>query len=292
MKRITYFILLLSIALITNSCEENGIVFPPSDNSTIFEVTFDGEVFSTEIVNFVTDGEIIVITANKIDTDELFTIRVEDFGIGSFSFEGVNNSASYVENGRVSANIWTTFKETTSKGSIDFTEIDLVNNTISGTFNFIGENEVDGSSKSFINGRFSNIKVSDQPVTDDSFTAKVDGVVFEYISLFATDGVTIGTTQLIKISANSSLSETITIDLNADITTGEYDFGSVFTQTFPTGQYSTSVTDTYVADGKLIITSHDTASKRIAGTFSFEAKDILSSAVAYTITEGEFNVSY
>ena len=291
MKRINYIFVLLTLVFITNSCEENGIFFPPSDNEGVFEVTIDGETFTTTQANFVTDNSDIVITAIKTETNEIFTLAVESFDTRNFSFEGINNVATYIQNDPVSAGIWTTFSETSSRGNITFTDINFVDNTVSGTFSFIGKNAVTNSSKAFSNGTFTNIPLSNQPVSADSFNAKVDGVDFVDISLFATP-ITIGSNNLISISANSSLSETINFNLNADIIPGEYDFGSVFTQTFPTGQYSTSVTDTYVADGKLIITSHDTAVKRIAGTFSFEAKDILSSAVVHTITEGEFNVSY
>lgn len=291
MKRINYIFVLLTLVFITNSCEENGIFFPPSDNEGVFEVTIDGETFTTTQANFVTDNSDIVITAIKTETNEIFTLAVESFDTRNFSFEGINNVATYIQNDPVSAGIWTTFSETSSRGNITFTDINFVDNTVSGTFSFIGKNSVTNSSKAFSNGTFTNIPLSNQPVSADSFSAKVDGVDFVDISLFATP-ITIGTTNLISISANSSLSETINFNLNADIIPGEYDFGSVFTQTFPTGQYSTSVTDTYVADGKLIITSHDTTAKKIAGTFSFEAIDILSSAVVHTITEGEFNVSY
>lgn len=290
MKRIAFYILFLTIALITNSCEENGIFLPPSDD-VVFEVKIDGELFSTSEVSFVNDDNIIVITAIDSNSSEIFTLNVEDFEIGTYSLEGVNNFANYIQNDPTSADIWSTYGETSSRGTIEFTDIDFTKNTVSGRFNFIGTNLSTGSKRAFAEGVFTNIPLSAQPVSQDSFTAKVDGVLFEYISLFATP-ITIGNTNLISISANKSSYNTINFNLNADITPGEYDLGSFITQSYPTGQYTTSITDIYVADGKITIISHDTSAKKIVGTFSFEAKDILSSAVAHSITDGSFSVSY
>lgn len=290
MKRILNLLIVSCFALNFSSCEENGIFFPPSEDNGLFEVTIDDAVFTTSASNFYIDDDILVITSINTTTDEIFTLRVENYSVGSFSFEGINNVATYIKNDPVSAGIWSTFGETSSRGNITFTDIDLSSNTISGSFSFIGENEVLGNSIAFANGKFTDIPRSSQPVSKDNFTAKVDGVVFEDISLFANE-ITIGSTDLISISANRSLSETIGINLNADITPGEYDFGSFITQSYPTGQYSVNG-NTYEAEGKLTITSHDTTAKRISGTFNFDATDILTGTPIHSITDGDFNVSY
>tara|TARA_R110002126_G_scaffold264475_2_gene407530 strand:+ start:6812 stop:7684 length:873 start_codon:yes stop_codon:yes gene_type:complete len=290
MKRITYFFLFLSFVFITNSCEENGIFFPPSENNGVFEVTVDGTIFSTNEVSFTSDNENLVMTAIDTNTNEIFTLTVEDYNIGGFSFEGVNNIATYVQNDPISAGTWSTFGETASRGNIEFTNIDFVNNTISGTFSFIGKNTATGSSKAFSNGSFSNIIRSSQSISEDSFTAKVDGTVFQEMSLFA-NAITVGTTNLISINANKSLNETISFNLNADSTPGEYDFGSLFTQSFPSGQYIVDG-NIYEADGKITIIDHDITAKKITGTFNFDAIPITSTTPVHSITEGAFSVSY
>lgn len=291
MKRIKHFFFLLILAVITNSCEENGIIFPPSNNNGVFEVTIiGGETFSTTEANFITDNDNIVITAIKTDTDETFTLAIESFDIGTFSFEGVNNIATYIKNDPISAGVWSTFGETVSKGNVEFTAINYTDNTVSGRFNFSAKNSATNSSKAFTEGEFTNIPISTQPVSKDSFTAKVDGVVYEEISLFATP-ITIGSTNLISITANRSFSENINFNLNENITSGEYDFGSFITQSYPTGQYVVGG-NIYVADGKITITSHDTNAKKIAGTFNFDATPVTSATPVHSITEGSFNVSY
>ena len=295
MKNIIYFIILISVAFLCNSCEENGIFFPTTSQgqgqtNSSFEVMIDGEIFSTQNVDFTSDGEDIFINASKPETNEIVTLKIDDFGIGNFSFEGASNVASYVKNNLVSADIWSTINSTFSRGNIEFTDIDFVNNTVSGTFNFIGKNLTTGSSSAFTNGVFTNIPKSNLPISDNTFTAKVDGVVYNEISLFA-NLVTIGSNELILINANKSLTETIGLTIQSDISVGEYNFGSFITQTYPTGQYSFNG-DIYVADGKITITAHNKVAKIISGTFQFDASPITSPTPNFSITEGEFSVSY
>ena len=291
MKNISYFLLLISLVFLFNTCEENGFFFPASENGT-FEVSFDGETFSTSNTSFTSDGKDIIITAIDQETNEIFTVKVDDFGIGSFSFEGGSTVGSYVKNDLVSADIWTTVNETSSRGTIEFTNIDFVNNRVSGRFNFIGRNGLTNSSKAFLDGNFKNIPKAIVPVTNNRFTAKVDGVAYEDLSPFASlSPPPFGSTEVIIISANKSLTETIGLTLQSDIAVGEYDFGSFITLTYPIAQYNFAL-DTYFADGKITITNHDTNTKFISGTFQFNASPLTGGTPNFSITEGAFSVSY
>ena len=293
MKNINYFFILVIFTFLFSACEENGIFFPTNTTTQskgLFEVKVNGNVFSTENVNFISDGVDLYINAIKPETNEIFTLKVDDFDIGNFSFEGVNTVASYIKNNALSADIWSTINETSSRGSIEFTNIDFVNNRVSGTFNFIGKNVSTGSSSAFTNGTFTNIPKSDLLITDDIFTAKIDGVEYVEISLFG-NLVNVGSGNLIMISANKSLTETIGIRIPSNISVGEYDFGAFSSQTDPTAQYIFDGT-TYVADGKIVITKHEKISKLISGTFQFNASPITTNTPNYSITEGEFSISY
>lgn len=294
MKNINYFLILLSFVFVFSACQENGIFFPatssPSQNPGFFQVTFNGQVFSTENVSFTSDGVDIYINATKQETSELFTLKVDNFDEGVFSFEGTNTVASYSKNDLVSADIWSTINQTASRGNIEFTNIDFVDNRVSGTFNFIGNNLTTGSANFFANGIFTNVPKSDLAISNNTFTAKVDGVQFEEISLFS-NLITPGGNDLIVINANKSLTETIGITLESSTTAGEYDFGSFITQTYPTAEYTVDGA-TYLAEGKITITLHDTVARIISGTFSFDASPLTSSSPNFSITEGEFSVSY
>ncbi|MDG1398358.1 MAG: DUF6252 family protein [Polaribacter sp.] len=288
MKRTLYFLFVLSFVFIINSCQENGIFFPPSENSGVFEVTIDGVLFTSSKVSFVNDDNTLILTAVKSETDETLTLVVEDFRIGSFSFEGVNNVASYIQSDLISSKVWTTFGETSSRGNIVFTDIDYVENTVSGTFSFIGKNGLAGSSKAFSNGTFTKIIRSDIPVSQDNFKAKVDGVSFEDTTLFS-NSITLGNKDYIRITANKTMTEAIDLTLSADIIPGEYDLGSL--SAYPAALYNING-ESFDGLGKLVVLSHDTTAKRITGTFNFEAISLTSGISSYDISEGEFSVSY
>lgn len=158
MKSVSYFLLIIIFTISFTSCLENGIIFPEKQNiEGNFEVTFDGTILLTSNVNFTLNDQEIIITALKAETKESFILRVVDFNEPSFSFEGEENVASYSIEDSVNTNIWTSLNATTSRGNIQFTEINFTNNTISGTFSFIGRNENLGASKAFSNGSFSNV---------------------------------------------------------------------------------------------------------------------------------------
>lgn len=288
MKNIT--ILLLFFSIIFLSCEEAVLSIPNSQLGSGFEVSFDGKEFFTESVDYTSDGTNIFINAIKPETNEIFTIKIPDFGIGTFDLEGTTNIATYIKNDPTSADIWSTFDAASSEGKVVFTKIDDVNNTVSGTFNFTAENLSSGARKEFTLGRFSDVSKNVLPVSNDDFSAKIEGKEYVDISLFGSL-VSIGSSELIMISANRSLTETIGISLESDISIGTYSFGSFISQSYPTGQYSLNGS-TYVADGEIIITQHDTANKNISGTFEFVASPITSATPNFNITEGAFSVSY
>lgn len=283
--------LLLFFTIIFFSCEEPGLSTPNSQIVSGFEVSFDGKEFFTESVNFTSDGTDIFINAIKPETNEIFTIKIADFGIGTFNLEGTTNIATYIINDAVSADIWSTFDGASSGGKLVFTSIDEVNNTVSGTFNFKAENLLNGAKKEFAFGRFTNVSKSVLPVSNDHFSAKVDGQEYIDISLFGSL-VSVGSNELILINANRSLTETISLSLKSDISVGEYDFGGFVTQTNPTKVNYYLDGGIYQGDGKIIITEHDTINKIISGTFEFIASPITSTTPNFNITEGEFSVSY
>ncbi|TXD50848.1 MULTISPECIES: hypothetical protein [unclassified Polaribacter] len=136
--RFKAFYLILLAVLVCSSCQEDGIVFPTTQNTEVsFLVTIDGVLFSTENASFTTDNVSIFISATIPETKEIITLKVDDFEIGSFSFEGENNVASSSKNNAVSSDVWSTMNATSSRGNIEFTSINFAINTVSGSFNFL-----------------------------------------------------------------------------------------------------------------------------------------------------------
>lgn len=290
MKKIVYLISFLSVF---SSCEKIGVFEPDPETEVTFKVNFDEKSFFTQNVSFTSNGTDIVMSATKQETDEVFTIRISNYGLGSFNFIGANNIGTYVKNNSTSADTWSTANVgaiATIKGSIEFTEIDNINNTVSGTFLFRAKNSSNNNEKDFIVGSFTNVPKSGLTASDNTFTAKLNGVEFNEISLFG-NSATVGSKQLILINANKSLTETIGFSLESDISVGEYDFGSSTAQTYPTGKYVLN-DDTYVADGKINITEHNVTTKFISGTFEFDASLAATSTPNFEITEGAFSISY
>jgi len=158
MKSVAYSLLIIILTISFTSCQENGIFFPEKENiQGNFEVTIDGDIFLTNDVNFTVSNQEILISAFSTSTNETLTLRVANFMDASFSLEGENNVASYTINNLGIMDTWTTLNATSSRGNIQFSEINFTNNTVSGTFSFIGRNQDLGASKAFSNGSFSNV---------------------------------------------------------------------------------------------------------------------------------------
>lgn len=298
MKHFRYYFLLFCLAVITNSCEEAGISFPASGEvqSGVFEVTFDSQIFSTSNVEYTSDNSEIIIAVNNLDTKEIFTLRVDGTSAGTYDLIGFESHASYINNSNPNASdVWSTTSSTVKAGEITISAIDDVNNTISGTFIFSGINLLTGDVKQFTKGSFTNIPKgtgTTPTASNNKFTAKVDGVLYETISVFGTATTVLGTADLILVTGNKSFTEVMTLYFDGDVVPGEYDLGSPFAQTYPSGTYALNNTNLNIGDGKVIVTIHDTATKRIAGTFEFEASPLTSSTPNYSITEGSFDVTY
>lgn len=129
----------------------------------------------------------------------------------------------------------------------------------------------------------------------NSFSAKVGGVNFNeniFSGLESPGAATIA----ITASENGSF-PSIGLAVPNNITPGTYTFNGAFGTR--RGVYNTGSTqnDMYAANsgtGTLTITSHNTSTNQIQGTFSFTASPVVgsSSTNSYNITEGAFAVQY
>lgn len=124
------------------------------------------------------------------------------------------------------------------------------------------------------------------------FYAKVDGVEFqeEYVTSALETSTTPGTITLLAVR---NASELININFPADIVPGDYDFNSFGDIS---AQYALNQTTTgYLGEGTLTITSHNSATGKIVGTFSYVAIQLIpvpGTPASFNITEGSFDVTY
>lgn len=139
-------------------------------------------------------------------------------------------------------------------------------------------------------------KDSDQtgnPIVAESFNAKVDGVTFNETIITGME-FEAASKIIVGGSANSSY-PAISFHMPNDITAGTYTFNGTTLQGLY--QLGPQLNDSYGAaagTGTLTITSHNTATNQVVGTFSFVATPVpgSSGSGSYNITEGSFAVDY
>lgn len=184
--------------------------------------------------------------------------------------------------------------EETVGGTLVITEIDEENQLISGTFTAnVSRMNQDNETVTILaitNGSFNKVKYTTEPTTgpENSFSGKLDGASF-------TPTIVSGMTAFGKLTLNfsNSSSQTIGLAIPADIIAGEYalsGMGSTYSAT-----YNESQNRVYeAASGKLTISKHDKAAKRVEGTFNFEAQPFPGSNATgtHSITEATFALTY
>lgn len=273
---------------------------PDKNNSElgVFQVDFDGETFKTDNVIGTLAGGVMNITAFRGDNQESLILTVFADEPGTYEVGVIENvvevnSITYSTNTKTGAgHVWIGAKDfTTAQGEIVITEIDEENKTISGTFLFTGHN-VDNGTKEFTNGKFINVSYETDLLpsnNDNSFFAKVDGVEFKEDGVQGI-AISLGGMSTIGISATKNNLQTIGLNLDANMKPGEYELS---TFSIPSGLYSKSFSESFASEkGKVIITTHDVANKRIIGTFEFTASSFLMPDEKFEVTEGSFDVTY
>lgn len=263
------------------------------------QVDFDSQTYIADIATASVSGDIINITGLKGTNQEMVTLTVFANSLGTYNIGVANgttevNAAAYNTNSKDgSGDTWigvTNFID--SQGEITITEIDQVNETISGTFFFTGHH-TELEPKEFTNGVFDKVSFATQVAPssgNNEFFAKVDGVEFkeEKINAIAASGGGISNLGIVATMNNDT--RVISLSLDPDVVPGEYDLKAFVA---PTGLYNKSSTEFFSSEsGKVVITIHDKTNKRIVGTFYFTATSFLTPDVEHEITEGSFDVTY
>lgn len=174
-------------------------------------------------------------------------------------------------------------------GSITITNINTVNKTISGTFNFKGywsdSDVTDIPPIQFTNGVFTNIPYVDQIDNGDTFFAKVDGTEFEEVDLEVLE-LGIGTFDYYSIGAQNADLNSMTVSVRTNIDAGTYPITGDDAVDVVQIIYSVNDIDHKAMSGNVIIT--EKTATRLKGTFSC----VTDGTPSYTITEGSFDVAY
>ena len=252
-------------------------------NVTFFKVDFNGQTFNTNTTTAIlTNGQIIINASKGLNQQETFSIALKGNRLGDFT--SVDDVINYVvANPDDYGYVNYTSTLTTNTGKVTITQIDTVNKTISGTFNYMG-NWSDFSNLNppapieFTNGSF-KIPYTESVVSSDTFFAKVNEVEFVE-SFIATALVTVNNVDVISINATNSVDDRISISID---------------DTFTVGNTYSAVNEAKCSlkeDGVVSFANAGTVkilsktNTKISGIFSF------TTASGRTVTEGTFDVGY
>jgi len=124
-----------------------------------------------------------------------------------------------------------------------------------------------------------------------SFFAKIDGVEFTEDTVYV-NMMNLGGSTILTISAAKNNYQSIGLTFPSDIAAGTYTLSSFGDYR---GQYNHSQTAMgFGGAGTVTITTHNTSEKKMVGTFSFEATEIVAQTNLgpFDISEGSFDITY
>jgi hypothetical protein len=201
---------------------------------------------------------------------------------------------------------------TDAGGKVFVTKIDLVKNTISGTFQFNMFRDLDNGKKTVIDGVFEDLPFGAAGGGSGtggsgtgggtgggnggggtggsvaSISAKIGTLTFNATT---TSGLSAG--GKIVISGEDSL-RNLTVQMPDNVKAGTYNisltanYGGIYLKDIT----APSPANTFMGEsGKIVIIEHDTAKKKIRGTFEFTAKP-MNGGSNVAITAGAFNIEY
>lgn len=175
-------------------------------------------------------------------------------------------------------------------GYVTINTFNTTDSIVSGVFEFIVQNPLDGEKIFISEGEFNNVPFTTNtvPVADNFLNVKINGTSF--MPLQVTGSKALG--KLVVNATDASAGQTVGLTMPASISPGDYQLGNLqFGSTYggqynPNGQTFLSSTS-----GMLEITKHDKTYRILEGTFSFEASSFFSPMTA-SLTEGSFSVHY
>ena len=178
-------------------------------------------------------------------------------------------------------------------GQVTVTEIDQANQTISGNFAFSAYRAVDGTQKTITQGVFTKIPYTlglSTTTNGDTLNASIDAKPWVGKSIQA--AVNAGELTIVGSSADGS--QSVGLLMPANTTPGTYPLDG--TDPSYLGVYTVlanaTTTGLVSISGQVTITSNNTTTSRITGTFTFVAADPSNPSNVHYVTTGVFSVYY
>ena len=249
--------------------------------TSLFKVNIDGTLYTAD-ESLATIGEgLISVAGMRGNNGEMVAIIVNATTTGTYTDAAI---MAYYESDE-DENGYNNFLE--NPGTVTISNIDTVNNTISGTFSFTGVNDA-GQEKVFTNGVFENVPYTTENTSDDVLKATVDGTFIDYANSVAVTFVGVGNDGNIGIVGIGADGAGIRLSISNALAEGIYPISNA-TDATVRGYFSVSEDNEFAAStGSLTITSK--ANGRIAGTFQYTVTD--GSSTVHQVTTGQFDVEY
>lgn len=326
MKRIFLFkaLLLILVGFPFVSCEVEPLKgeFPqenPNDAEVgQFVAKIEGQEFIADSVYaFLSENGSLTISGTKTINWQII-LTVGNGMEGSFDLtanENSQNSAIYTD-GTINAMPYSSLGSIGGNGRMNISQLDMLNNTVSGTFSFKGVRiklgndglpVLDGGGNEIVeeiqisSGAFNTIPVridtsggGGDPDPDHEFFAKVNNVDFIAKSIRVRDSI-IADVHMFKIEAVSALGEKITIDIPRSLGLGTFSMeplsdGTKLIGIYKKGSGSANLTSN---PGTINITEFNLIEGVLKADFSFRAKDPFGiDPTIVEISEGSFTLNF
>ena len=289
--------MVFGIALTSCNSDDDDVtpVSTPATTNGIMTCKINGNVWQSTTAAAVIDNGLINITGQIVSTGETITMTLNGETATVYSLaQGTNSFAAYKANSSSTTSFLSHVPGGT--GTTSVTQINTNSHTISGTFMFTGVKTTDFTQVQITEGVFTNIPYTEQAAAtfNNSFDADIDGTAFNPTVIFASKAL-----GMISITGSENGSfPSIAISVSDDVTPGTYATSawgsnriiynvSQSTTTNLNGMYNAS-------PGTIVVTSHNTSTKTIEGTFSCTAVPATGSSATnnYAITNGAFSVEY
>jgi hypothetical protein len=271
---------------------ENGTVPTSGD----FYATLDGKLWNADSLQLVFGSNGGVSINGLSRTGDQISMNISSFAVGTYTLSSSSTSYAFYTNILATTPAGYLSNTGTAGGTVIISAIDTINHLISGSFSFTLVNPVDNTSKTITAGVFDYIPYSGSGVTVvtpptggslDTLEATVGSASFNAALVQAQAAGT----QLVIAGVSSDGKQNLDLLFPSAIQPGTYqlDYGTgVYGAVYYTDVSNPMISN---ANGTLIITSNNTTTKTVKGTFSFVAST-LDNSQSLNITNGYFSVNY
>lgn len=273
----------------TNSVTSGG----NNGGTAVFKADFNGTTWTATDVEANIYNNVIQISGVKSALGQGFALSLN--GSTAQTYDSLTNLFVYTPNINNQDYYWSSdaANPTTSVGSVVVTNIDSVNHTISGTFDFTGywtdPTNAAYTPIHFTNGVFTNIPyTTDAPVATNFFDATIDGTQFNEDNIDVAFVQSPGFPDSWSIVGSTTAGNSIGLRISANYGVGTYNF---------TGPLALDLTSHSLIDGVLYsaesgtLTITSKTAGRMTGTFNSISKNI-DGTLTKTITNGSFDVEF